>query len=412
MPKAALSAGSSSATRLLPRTRITARNIDKLVCGPGKGEQSFWDADVPGLAIRALASGKRTWIVQCRDPAGRSRKVKIGDARVVTIDAARARARELVFDIEKGGDPVEDKRKARQAVTVRAVIDEYLKREKPRLRPGSYDQKQRHLLVYSKGIHGERMEAVTRRQIGELLEGLAVSKVGGAGANRTRSSLGALWAWAIASGRIDLEANPVSLVPKPATEKSRERKLTETEFGAIWRATEGDSEHDRIVRLLMLTGARRDEVGGMKWSEIQGGWWAVPAPRMKSNREHRVWLTGEVLEQLPKPVDGRDHVFGSGDGFTNWSRSKAALDARSGVVGWTLHDLRRTMSSMLHDDGMIEPHVVELMLAHTVPGVAGIYNRAVMLEARKAAWERWGELVAAIVEPIRNDAKVVHLHRM
>ena len=339
--------------------------------------------------------------------AGGTKRVTLGKAEELSVDEARDAAKLELAKVRLGQNPAEERRKARQSVTVAELVAEYLKAEKAHLRPSSFDQKRRHLMFYSGGIRNEKIASIGRAEIAKLVEKLAASSVGTVQANRTRSSLAAMWTWAMKTGRVDSESNPAAYVPK-LPEKSRERVLTKDELKAVWNAAPDGSEYSRIVRLLVVTGARRDEIGGLRLSEIQGRWWTVPAARMKGGKPHQVWLSDLALQALPEPKNGQELAFGRGDGFSNWSRSKAALDARSGVEKWVLHDLRRTMSSMMHDDGVIEPHVIEAMLAHTVAGVAGIYNRAALLEARKAGWERWAELVKAIVG---SPDKVVQLRR-
>jgi integrase len=105
-----------------------------------------------------------------------------------------------------------------------------------------------------------------------------VKSGGPVAANRVRSSLSAMWVWGLCSGLIDGE-NPVANVPKPGAEAPREHVLTDSELAWIWHATGSDHDHDRTVRLLMLTGARRQEVAGLEWAEIDGPLWTLPRTR-------------------------------------------------------------------------------------------------------------------------------------
>jgi len=172
-----------------------------------------------------------------------------------------------------------------------------------------------------------------------------------------------------------------------AVEVSREHVVTDEELAAIWRACR-DDDYGRIVRLLILTGQRRDEVGDMKWTELDldRRIWAIPRERTKNGLTHEVPLSDvalEILQSIPRR-DGRDFVFGEGrGGFSGWSKSKTRLDARIAKAGavmrpWRLHDLRRTVATHIAEMGTL-PHVVEAILNHVSghkAGVAGIYNRA------------------------------------
>jgi integrase len=166
-----------------------------------------------------------------------------------------------------------------------------------------------------------------------------------------RFALSALFKWAIGEGLASV--NPVTGTNRAAA-RSRDRVLTDAEIAAIWRAC-GDDDYGRIVRLLMLTGQRRDEVGGMRWAELSRQGWTIPAARTKNSREHIVPLAAAALALLPP--ERREFVFGDGPrrrgdphrGFSGWSKGKAGLDARSGVTDWRLHDLRRTAATLMAD---------------------------------------------------------------
>jgi integrase len=205
--------------------------------------------------------------------------------------------------------------------------------------------------------------------------------------------------WAIREG-YDV-ANPVQGTNKPAQPKSRERVLTDAELKAIWNGCD-DDDYGRIVRLLMLTGQRRDEVGGMCWSEIVGDRWTIPGARTKNHREHQLPLSAFALALLPDRRQGRDFIFGDGPrrGYSGWSKSKARLDARIGVSGWVVHDLRRTVATGMADRLGVLPHVIEAVLNHVSghkSGVAGIYNRARYSAEISDALERWSEHLSVIV---------------
>jgi integrase len=209
--------------------------------------------------------------------------------------------------------------------------------------------------------------------------------------------------------------------------------LTDAELAAIWRATDGADDHDRIARLLMLTGCRRDEIGRMRWSEVAGDLWTIPPARTKDELAHEVPLPALAVAQLPPRRmvrhDGkgaarpRDTVFGKLDtGFAGWSRCKERLDKRMAtksaetfreehgrepvdgeaeVEPWRLHDLRRTMVTRLNDLGLAEPHIVEATVNHVSgkakQGVAGVYNRAAYRDQKRAALAAWADHIASLV---------------
>src|SRR5262249_45832029 len=150
-------------------------------------------------------------------------------------------------------------------------------------------------------------------------------------AARARSALSALLAWAIRRGHLD--RNVASLSEKPKEPPSRNRVLDDAELAKVWNACDDNSEYSRIVKLLILTGARRDEVGAMTWGELHDGIWTIPASRSKNGQQHVLTLplmAQQIIGQKPSGSDGC--LFGKhGTGFTNWHVSKQALDKRSGV---------------------------------------------------------------------------------
>jgi integrase len=192
--------------------------------------------------------------------------------------------------------------------------------------------------------------------------------------------------------------------------RSRDRVLTDLEIAAIWRAC-GDDDYGRIVRLLILTGQRRDEVGGMARSEIDllARKWTIPGERTKNGRTHEVPLSNEAIAILEAGIAAageRELLFGERPTtpFSGWSKAKARLDRRVEAAPWTLHDLRRTTATRMAELGVL-PHIIEAALNHVSghrAGVAGIYNRASYTAEIARALDAWAGLVARIIDPREN----------
>ena len=183
------------------------------------------------------------------------------------------------------------------------------------------------------------------------------------------------------------------------------------ELAEIWRATDGPGDFPAIVRLLILTGARREEVAGIRWLELDlpKGVWELPAERSKNGLPHVVPLSDAaraILEARPRR-DKRQLVFGEGQGpYSAWGQARKALDRRilaarkaaaeaaglgpaEAMEPFTLHDLRRSVVTGMNELG-IAPHVVEAVVNHVSgaarAGVAGVYNR--LTTCRRSA-PRW-----------------------
>lgn len=201
-----------------------------------------------------------------------------------------------------------------------------------------------------------------------------------------------------------VENNPVVGTALPGEERQRERILVADEIRVLWLATEGSGDYNAILRLLLLTGQRREEIAGLHWSELnlERTAWLIPVERTKNKRSHEVPLSqqaAQIIRGLPRR-HGRALVFGSGQGsFSGWSRAKARLDDRSGLSGWILHDLRRTVVTGMNELG-IPPHVVEAVVNHTSghrAGVAGIYNRATYASEKRSGLQAWADHIDEIV---------------
>jgi integrase len=166
------------------------------------------------------------------------------------------------------------------------------------------------------------------------------------------------------------------------------------------------------IRLLILTAARRDEVGSMTFTEVNfaAKVWTLPAKRSKNGLEHVIPLSGaalSILESIPR-IGKRDGFVFTTTGETavsGWSKAKATLDAASGVADWRLHDIRRTVASGMAGLGIALP-VVEKILNHTsgsFGGVAGVYQRHDFADEKRDAIDKWARRVAVIVGEHANE---------
>jgi integrase len=301
----------------------------------------------------------------------------------------REAARELRRKIRAGHDP----RSPVSPDSLKALIDRYLENVVPSLRPRTQAESKRHLTKHWAPLHDRPAAALTKREIAEHLLKLKAEN-GPVAALRSRATLRAMFAWAFDADLIPAMPPFPSKKTLAVKERSRERVLSLNELREIWAAA-GDGDHGVIVRLLMLTGQRRQEVGGLKWSELDldRALWSLPPERTKSGEAHTVPLSRQAVELL-RGVErrpGRDHLFGDGRGsYSGWSRSKRRLDGRAKVAEWRLHDLRRSLQSHLHELG-VSSDVTERILNHARQGVQKVYDRATYLPARTQALQRWAD---------------------
>jgi len=414
--------------------KLTAANISTLQLPPGIIDRVYFDDDLPGFGLRVRASGVHSWMVQYAI-AGRTRRVVLGLLTALDPGKARTTAKDLLAKVRLGGDPAgeKDQARARAAETFGALLPDFLERQRQRQKPRSYVETERHLIVHAKALHGLPIDGITKRAIASRLAEVE-KQSGPAARNRVRASLSAYFTWLAREGYLD--ANPVAFTNR-AEEKARERVLSDDELRTIWLAlpdgTPGtvNGQYGAVIKLLILTGARRNEITDLRWSEVgdlDAATITLPPARTKNKREHMIPLSEPalaILRALPRraEADGtpRDHIFGvsPGRGFQDWSGSKKNIDARivsaghGQIVDWRLHDFRRSISTALHDCFGVLPHVVEALLGHVgghKSGVAGVYNKAIYLEERRRALERWGAHIMELVTGKRVKARVVDLH--
>jgi integrase len=392
--------------------RLTKAIVERLTLPPGTSDKIYFDDDLPGFGLRlrqgGKREGKRSWIAQYR-VGSKQRRVTIGTVKTTSLDAARNQARHFLAKVHLGGDPQAEKaeRRARASITVGAMAERYLAEHAvKRLKPRSYLEVERHLKKHWAVLGRIPIGDVTRSDVAAQLGRIATTS-GPIASNRARATLSAFYAWAIGEGLTD--ATPVLGTNKATAEISRDRVLTPGELAAVWQEA-GAGDYGAIVRLLILTGQRREEVGGMLWSEIDtagapgGAVWRIGAGRTKNGLPHDVPLQAAALAVLGgiERRAGRDLVFGTGEGpYQGWSRAKGALDGRIAAAlrmppaPWRLHDIRRTVATRLADLGVL-PHVVEAVLNHVSghkAGIAGVYNRASYANEKRHALDMWSEHV-------------------
>lgn len=392
------------------KMRLTDDRVRRLKADDFDGE-CIWDDRVPGFGIRRRESGKQYFFVQYR--LGVSRKFTLGITTALSAVAAREAAEEIVAKVRLGIDPQAERLNMLEqaAVTFKSVATKYLAHAKAKQRPRTYNDVERHLTMHAASIEKASISSIDQARIAALLRDINEHR-GASAADHVRANLSAMFAWAMKQGFVD--KNPCINTAKFSPGVSRDRVLSDDELIEVWNAC-GDDDFGRAVKLLMLTGARRDEIGHAARNEFdfEKALWTLPAARSKNHRPHIVHLS-ELALQIVQAIKEREEspfLLGSGEGgFQGWSRAKASLDARiirtrkeansnETLAQWWLHDLRRTFATRASDLGVL-PHVVEACLNHvtgTKAGVAGVYNRSSYAAEKRAAFNLWSAHIESLI---------------
>jgi integrase len=393
------------------RIRFTDAYVRKLAMPAGKSDHVAWDPDLPGFGVR-LRGGKAVYVVQYRIGVDQRRK-SLGDVRKLTVEDARGIARKRFAQVELGIDPdaEEAKRRADQesdARTFEKLVEIYLASQEARLADGTlrrntFVAEERYLRRHCAPLQKKPVTKITFEDIAALLRDL-IKAHGATSAARARGALSSFFAWCMRQG-MGVKANPTIGTDNPVHGKApRDRVLTDDEIRIIWRNCLED-EFGKIVRLLLLTACRRDEIGGLRWSEITGA--KIPKERTKSKRPHEITLPATAVEIIGTVVrrNSRQTLFGGGtNGFCGWSYSTLALNARitaaegKGLAPWRLHDLRRTVRTRLGKLGVL-PHIAELVLNHAghKSGIGGVYDHHDYQPEIAEALTKWEAHLLAIV---------------
>lgn len=381
---------------------------------PSKGNKVTYDSDTKGFGARVTAAGARAFVLNYRTKAGRERRFTIGSWPEWKTAAARAEAEELKTRVDRGEDPLADIEADREAPTVADLCARFEEEHLPKKRPSSRESDLTN-------IRRNILPAMKHRKVADVgfsdVDALhrKVTKDGSPyQANRVVAlcskmfGLAIRWGWRSDNPARGIERNP---------ETRRTRYAAGDELGRLTEAlaVHGDQQAANIVRMLLLTGARRGEVLAMRWDQLNltAGVWVKEAAFTKQKAEHRVPLSAPARQLLAdlrsKAETGRnvsEFVFPGRSGGHRESIKKnwQAICKAAGIEGLRIHDLRHTYASVLASAGLSLP-VIGALLGHTQPATTARYAH-LFDDPLRAATERVG---AIVMPPKGEGAEVVRL---
>ena len=445
--------------------KLTERKIETLTVENGGKDRLVFDDAQRGLGVRVTASGRRTFLCQYT-LHGHKWRIPLGSCAALSLAKAREAAAAVMGDVAKGMNPVAERkeaaaaeraRRARNRLTLRVLIDDWSRLHLAGRRP-SYAAEAVRALHYAFADHLDdaaedldraavvrALDALTRRRARK--DGNGRDRIKGVSMTGRTAAYGrAAFAWAMK--RDAVRANPFASLAITKTIAKRERVLSDVELAEIWHAAaDAGQPYGTIVRLLILTGQRRGEVGGMRWEEISDdlATWSLPGERTKNGAPHAVPLSALVRDILERLLPGHGSAAkraieelraaqalvlpgARSTPFAGWSKCKAALDraiierrkdaAATGtkptpLPPWSLHDLRRTVATGLQRLG-VRLEVTEAVLNHisgSRGGIAGVYQRHDWASEKRAALGAWAAHVMVKTEGRASANNVVTLGR-
>jgi integrase len=378
----------------MPRQKLTDKSIRGLKT-PAIGQVDIWDELLPGFGIRVGAGGRKAFIVGTR-VKGKFRRITLKPAfPELELAAARSRARQIIADAQSGIGP-ELRAKRSEKGTFGAVASSFMEdfAKKHRTR----GEMQRKIEKELADWHDRQISDITRSEIKELLR--VKARAAPISANRLKALISKIFKWAVKEEII--QASPaIGLDPPGGAEddRQRDRNLKAEEVRSVWMACDQIGyPFGPLFKMLLVTGQRRGEVAGMKWSEIAEDGWRLPNERAKKGKGHLVPLSTLAREILSDVPQIGEYVFRSRNDkpLQGWSNAKERMDALAPIPDWHLHDLRRTFATQLRTLG-VDRLVVSKRLNHAEAGVTQVYDRYSADPEKAAAMELWANRLREII---------------
>lgn len=401
----------------MKKPRLTEALVERQNPVPGK-RLEVPDGGCPGLVLRIGETGKRSWTVAYR-VAGRGeggkrgpmRRLGLGSYPTLGLKDAREAARRVIEAADRGDDPaVERKVEARAKATrdIELVAERYLEAH---VRPNLVRARDAERALLERVVpvwRGRDIATIGRADVHDLLDDVKRAK-SPALAREVRKHLSGMFSWAADRGIIP--TSPVAGMRRTDLAGTpRERVLSMEELREVWNAAvKAGYPFGDFTRLLILTAQRRTEIGSMcrAWLDLEKGTFEIPAASGKTRNAQVVPLSDAaqmIIDGLPNWNRG-DFLFSTTGGevpISGYTQGKNRLDkliaearTKAGITetmpNWTYHDLRRSAATHLARMGERQ-EIIERVLGHVVPGIAGVYNRYSYLEEKRSALAKWGEL--------------------
>jgi integrase len=380
---------------------------------PKEGQIDYFDKQFSGLSLRVSQSGVKAWTYLYRIN-GKARRMTLGRFPETSVADAHDKWRKARDDVRAKKDPGAIKQQIEKdpgagRTDFRGVAAEWLKRDQEKNRSHRLVARMIEREVLPAWGHREITD-IKRRDVLDLIDSIA-DRGHVTSARRVHGRLHRLFRWAVGRGIVEL--NPLTGLDKPGTEVRRDRVLTDAELVKVWNAaTRIGFPYGPAFQLLALTGARREEIAQLRWSEIDGDVINLKGARTKNGEAHIIPLSAParaILENLPRFQGSNFVITMTGKvPVSMWSKAKREIDDLAWIDDWRTHDLRRTTATGLQKL-KVPLQVTESVLGHVAgsrAGVVGIYQRHDYAEEKAAALEAWGAHVMALVKG-RKRGKVV-----
>lgn len=356
----------------MPKAALTKSFVATAACAPGRNKVDYFDLDQRGFMLEVRASGGKTFYQRYTDERGRERQYKIGPADALTLEQARRKARIVLAQALLGEDP-QDKRKELRAIPTltELVRDRYMPHVKAYKRSWCTDETvlRIHILPPLGNLH---LDEITGTAIADLIKAMRDKGYATGTTNRVLILLRYIFNLARKWKIPGIRENPTFGL-STAPDVQRDRFLTPEETQRLIASINVDENRvaAQAIMLLLLTGARRNEVTHAKWEYIDWNRSSLLVPISKTGRPRTIALNGQALALLRAitPIPGNPYIFPSpvtGRPSASLHFPWARIRERAMLDDVRLHDLRHSYASFLVNNG-ISLYVVQGLLGHTQP---------------------------------------------
>ena len=396
----------------MPRTRLTEKAVEKIKPAPAGKRVEYFDALVPGLALRVTDRGRKSWVVFYRHPGTLPlRRLTLDKAwPTLGLKKAREKAREALEAVTDGRDPAKEKKAARKAPmadTFKARAEDFMRLHvEVKLRPTTAAEYRRHLIkTFMPAWRDRPLSSIRKGDVIAVLDEIAARAP--IDANRHLATISKLFNWAAARDLIDF--SPVVGIERPGDETARDHRLTDDEIKAVWRAcTAMGYPFGTHLLLSLVTAQRRTATAHIRRSDLRDGLWEQPQITTKGNRALVVPLTPlatALIDSCPTFAGG-DYLLSTMFGrkpIGGFGKALIEVREKAGISDWRPHDFRRTFSAIVRPRG-VSHETVGAVLGHARQGVtAKHYDAYDMLAEKRQALEVWAGYLAGLVEGRKAD---------
>jgi len=339
------------------------------------------DPQLPGHYVRVMPSGSKSYVAIARDPKGQQVWKTLGKTVELTLEKAREEARKALQRTKRSGP-----------MSFQVVAEEWLKRHVAAKGLRSEYEYRRMLNKHVFPLWANREIESIRRQDVAAVQDMVEDEHGTRTSDKVLSMVSTIFAFH--EKRSDDYTSPVRKGMKryASRENSRDRILGDDEIRTLWRE---QGTYADLLRLALLTGQRREKVASIRWDDIAGNVWTIPAEACEKGNARELELPPAAVEIINRQPCLNGFVFaGRGGGhFKSWKQRD-----RIERNGWTVHDIRRTARSLMSRAG-VRPDIAERVLGHAIRGVEGVYDRHEYRDEKADALRRLAGLIASILNP-------------